>query len=234
MERLADAAELLDGPLDDPEALAGNLRDLRRFNRLLGGTALSRRAIAALAGLQSDVTLLDVGTGGADIPVALIADAARRGRRLAVLAVDARLEVLAAARESRPGLDRVPGLTLEAADGRALPYPDASFDIVHASLLHHHLSPADATLLLREMARVARRGVVVNDLSRGRLALAGARVVTALLTRNRLTRHDAPLSVQRAYTIKEMRAFIVVAGLRPVAEFVGPFGHRYAIAAARA
>jgi hypothetical protein len=84
------------------------------------------------------------------------------------------------------------------------------------------------------MARVARRGVIVNDLSRGRLALAGARVMTSLLTRHRLTRHDGPLSVQRAYTIKEMRAFIVVAGLRPVAEFVGPFGHRYAIAAARA
>ncbi len=233
MERLADAAELLDGPLDDRAALAGNLRDLRRVNRLLGGVALSRRAVAALAGPASDITMLDIGTGGADIPVALLADAARRGRRLAIVAVDSRPEVLAAARASRPGLDGVAGLTLEAADGRALPYPDASFDIVHASLLHHHLSPADATLLLREMARVARRGVVVNDLSRGRLALLGAQVLSVLLTRNRLTRHDAPLSVRRAYTIGEMRAFVVVAGLRPVAEIVGPFGHRYAIAAAK-
>ena len=38
----------------------------------------------------------------------------------------------------------------------------------------HHLEPADAVALLREMARVARLGVVVNDLVRGRLYWAGA------------------------------------------------------------
>ena len=37
MDRRTDATELLDGPLDDPAALAGNLRDLRRVNRWLGG-----------------------------------------------------------------------------------------------------------------------------------------------------------------------------------------------------
>ena len=231
MERLADGEELLDGPLDDPAALAGNLRDLRRINRLLGGAALSRRAVAALAGTATDLTILDIGTGAADIPVALIADAARHGRRVAVVATDSRPEVIAAARSARPGLDRLAALRLETADGRALPYTDGSFDVVHASLVHHHLPPADATMLIREMARVARRGVVVNDLSRGRLAVVGARVLTAVLTRNRLTRHDAPLSVRRAYTIGEMRAFVAVAGLRPVAEIVGLFGHRYAIAA---
>ena len=41
MERLAGAQELLDGPLDDPATLAGNLRDLRRANALLGGVRLS-------------------------------------------------------------------------------------------------------------------------------------------------------------------------------------------------
>ncbi len=35
MKRLTDAVELLDGALDDPVALAGNLRDLRRINRWL-------------------------------------------------------------------------------------------------------------------------------------------------------------------------------------------------------
>ena len=45
MRRLADTPELLDGPLDDPVALADNLRDLRRVNRHLGGIALSRRAL---------------------------------------------------------------------------------------------------------------------------------------------------------------------------------------------
>ena len=49
MDRQIDAVELLDGPLDDPAALAGNLRDLRRINRWLGGARLSADAIDALA-----------------------------------------------------------------------------------------------------------------------------------------------------------------------------------------
>ena len=43
MERRTDAVELLDGPLDDPAALRGNLRDLRRINRWLGGVRPERR-----------------------------------------------------------------------------------------------------------------------------------------------------------------------------------------------
>jgi tRNA-2-methylthio-N6-dimethylallyladenosine synthase len=78
MDRLADAVELLDGPLDDPATLAGNLRDLRRINRWLGGIRLSADAIDALAAHRDSLTLLDVGTGGADIPMALLARAGQR------------------------------------------------------------------------------------------------------------------------------------------------------------
>jgi hypothetical protein len=82
MERLAGVEEILDGPLDDPDAVAGNLRDLRRVNRLLGGTRLSRLAIDRLWPDGTPLSVVDVGTGGADIPVSLLADAARRGRSL--------------------------------------------------------------------------------------------------------------------------------------------------------
>ncbi len=231
MQRLAHAAELLDGPLDDPAALAGNLRDLRRINRWLGGVSLSRRAIAALAAHRTDLTLLDVGTGGADIPIALLGEAERRGRRIRAVATDSRGEVLVAARSVAPRLAELRDLELRVSDGRSLPYPDRSFDVAHASLVLHHLEPADAVILLREMARVARLGVVVNDLARGRLPLAGAWLVGHLLTGNRYTRHDAPLSVRRAYALDETRGLLGAAELRPVSVVRGAFGHRYAIAA---
>ena len=231
MERLTDADELLDGPLDDPEALAGNLRDLRRFNRMFGGVELSRRAIAALVGDTEDVTLLDVGTGGGDIPIALIADARRHGRWLKITAVDARPEVLTAARIARPLVAVVPGLTMTLGDGRSLTYPDRTFDVVHASMLVHHLSRTDAVGLFQEMSRVARRGIVVNDLARGVRPWVGAWLASHLLTTNRYTRYDAPLSVRRAYSPDEVRAMLAEAGLQPVAEIHGFAGHRYAMAA---
>jgi len=234
MRRLAHATELLDGPLDDPTALAGNLRDLARVNRWLGGVRLSDRALDALTALAAAegraLTLLDVGTGGADIPLALIERWRRRGRRLDVTGVDDRDEIIAAARRATPGLEEA-SLRLVVADGRALPWPDDAFDVVHCSLVLHHLDEPGAITLLREMTRVARHGVIVNDLARGRLSWLGAWLLGHLGTTNRYTRNDAPLSVRRAYSLPEARALLAAAGLRPVAELRGLFGHRWAIAA---
>ena len=146
MNRLTGVQELLDGQLDDRAALSANLRDLRRINRLTGGATLSLRAVRALG---DAATLLDVGTGAADIPALLLADARRRETRLDVTATDSRQEVLDAAQAARPGLANLPGLRFELADGRALPYPDASFDVSHASLVLHHLERQDAIAFLR-------------------------------------------------------------------------------------
>ena len=92
------------------------------------------------------------------------------------------------------------------ADGRTLPYPDRSFDVAHTSLVLHHLAPDAAVALLREMGRVARLGVVVNDLDRSRLGWIGAWLLGHLLTANRYSRIDGPLSVRRAYRAEEMAA----------------------------
>lgn len=231
MDRVTDGVELLDGSLDDTPALLGNLKDFRRINRWLGGASLSEPAIDAVAAHRRELTLLDVGTGGADIPVDLLERASRRGRHWSVVAIDNRAEVLAAAVEARPGIAVLPGLELHVGDGRSLPYPDRSFDVAHASLVLHHLDPEAAVQLLREMARVARLGVVVNDLERGRLGWIGAWLMGHLLTRSRFTRHDAPLSVARSYRAAEMTGLIRAADLVPVRIVRGAFRQRYAIAA---
>ena len=228
MKRLEGASELLDGPLDDPANLAANLRDISRLNRLTGGARVSLRAIRAFG---DATTILDIGTGAADIPALLLADARRRGVALEVTATDSRPEVLAAAGLARVGLPSMPGLVLAVADGRSLPYPDTSFDVSHASLVLHHLERQDAIAFLREMQRVSRLGIVVNDLARGLSFWIGAWLLTHTLAASRYTRHDGPLSVRRAWTREEMSGLLRDAGLTPVATFVGFVGHRYAIAA---
>jgi SAM-dependent methyltransferase len=231
VERLTRTPELLDGPLDDHAALAGNLRDLRRVNRLLGGIRLSARALDAHAPDAPTVTMLDVGTGGADIPRALIARWQRDGRRLRVVGLDSRPEIVAAAAAMTPASPGTHDLELQVGDGRSLPYGDAAFDVVHASMVVHHLEPGEAAALLREMARVARIGIVVNDLARGRLAFAGAWLLAHGLTTNRFTRYDAPLSVRRAYTLEEARAIASDVGIRVIHAERGVMRHRWAFAA---
>ena len=247
MERLSGVSELLDGPLDDRPTLVGNLRDLRRANRWLGGARLSIKAVEAIAAQPGGdsagddppgddpaarpLTILDVGTGGADIPLALLDHAARAGRRWTVIGLDSRPEVLEAAATADRRVTAARGLELHVGDGRSLPYPDGSIDVVHTSLMLHHLEPAEARTLFVEMVRVARRGVVVNDLVRGRLALFGAWSLAHLTTRNRFTRNDAPLSVRRAYTGAELEAMTEAAGLRIVARHRAIARHRVVLAA---
>lgn len=231
MDRLAGGVELLDGPLDDRAALVGNLRDLARVNRRLGGVDLSVKAVEGLAPGRSAITVLDVGTGAADIPLGLIDRGRATGRLVRVTGVDSRPEVLEAAALADPRITATGELALHVAEGRSLPYPDASFDVVHASLVLHHLDPDAARAFLAEMGRVARLGVVVNDLVRGRAAWLGAWLLTRIATRNRYTRHDAPLSVKRAYSVAELTALLAAAGLRVERRYDGPFGHRVALAA---
>jgi ubiquinone/menaquinone biosynthesis C-methylase UbiE len=226
--RWTDKPELLDRPGHDQAVLAGNLADLRRVNRLLGGARLTVRGLERLTwdlGPGAGLTIVDVATGGADIPGALLDWARRRRLRVRVVATDLSLEVLrVAARDAPIGVDIV------AADARALPFANASVDVAICSLVLHHLRPDDAVTMLREMQRVARRGVVVNDLDRNWLGFVGTWLAGRLLTRNPLTRHDGPLSVRRAYTRAEMAMLAGRAGLGPVS-FEGFLGYRMAMTA---
>jgi SAM-dependent methyltransferase len=233
MERLSGVEELLDGALDDRAALVGNLRDLARVNRRLGGVDLSARAIESLAPGRADIRVLDVGTGAADTPLALIERGRAAGRLVRIIGVDHRPEVLEAATLADPRVTATGELALHLADGQSLPFPDGAFEIAHSSLLLHHSEPEVARALLAEMGRVARLGVVVNDLVRSRRTWLGAWLLSRIATRNRLTRFDAPLSVRRAYSVSELTALLAAADLRVERRFDGSFGHRVALAARR-
>ena len=202
----ADLVESLDGDAIERVELGRNLADLARLGRLPGGTSASVAAIQRLAPKATDVSVLDVGAGRGDMALAFA------GRGWRTVALDSHPEVL---RIAHPMLgDR--GVDLVDADARALPYGEGAFDVTHCSLLIHHLDPADAIAVLREMTRVARRGVVINDLRRGPLPFVATGVAVALLGTCRTTRADGLASVRRAYTLPELDDLLTEAGLEVV------------------
>src|SRR5215211_3371145 len=202
-------AELLDQPAQDYDALADNLQDLRELDHYLGGTALTWRALWPLLRelpRGASTTLLDVATGGADGPHGMVVRAHRHGYDLRPFASDRLADVLRLARAAGAQFPLIQH------DALAIPLPDRAIDFVTCSLALHHFDPSAAVALLRELQRVARRGVIVNDLRRSRPAYWGARLL-ALGPWHAMARHDGPLSVLRAYTIGEARALLKQAGL---------------------
>jgi SAM-dependent methyltransferase len=201
--------ELLDAPTHDLAALADNLRDLRVLDRYLGGTALTWRALWPMLRVlppTTPATLLDVATGGADGPRILASRARRHGYILRPFASDRLADVLRWARRNGASFPLIQH------DALMIPVHDQAVDFVTCSLALHHFDPPAAVALLRELSRIARRGVIINDLRRGRLAYAGAQ----LLARgpwHLMARHDGPLSVLRAYTLEEARTLVAQAGI---------------------
>ena len=127
-------------------------------------SAHSRRGAAdsaayLLAHLNAGMDLLDVGCG----PASITADLAERVTPGRVVALDAASGALEAARATLRDRGLSEQVEVTCGDVMALPFEDASFDVVHAHQVLQHL--ADPVGALAEMRRVTRPGgmVAVHD-----------------------------------------------------------------------
>lgn len=202
----------MDDPTLDGRRHMAALDGLSRINRVTRSAAQVWSAITPLLDEPSPPPLrvLDIATGGGDLPIALWRRASKQGIRLAATGCDLSERALdrAGERSLRAGA-RVEFLRIDALRD-ALP---TGFDVVTCSLFLHHLDPPQARLILEKMRLTARRMVVVCDLRRSArghaLAWAGARA----LSRSSVVHTDAPRSVRAAYTIDELRELADAAGL---------------------
>ncbi|HWE04156.1 MAG TPA: methyltransferase domain-containing protein [Tepidisphaeraceae bacterium] len=195
-------AEWLDDPAVDPNQLRDSLAFIRKVNRFLGYTRivldhLDRFSVHWTPG--SKIRLLDVGTGSADIPIAILEWADKRHLDIQIVGIDLNPQVAgiaAAAAVADPRLAIVRGDALD------LPFLDHSFDYAITSMFLHHLSDEQARRALAEMGRVSRRGIIASDLLR--LNRSYAAIWIATLLASPMVKHDARVSVAQAFSRPEI------------------------------
>jgi ubiquinone/menaquinone biosynthesis C-methylase UbiE len=197
----------MDDPAVPKDELAENFDDIEFANRVFGGVA----PVAASVARVRPERLLDVGCGSGDIARALLARARAHRRPLDIVGLDASETVLAIAR-ARSAAE--PSLRFVRGDARSLPFDDGAFDVATCNLALHHFEPDAAVAVLAELRRVARARPIVCDLERSRIAYTAATLFARFIARNRLTKNDAPLSVKRAYTVREVERLARAAGWR--------------------
>jgi 2-polyprenyl-3-methyl-5-hydroxy-6-metoxy-1,4-benzoquinol methylase len=212
MRRNFDPAkpELMDQPQPVSTELERHLQNLRRLNRLFGSYSLVLHFLRRWIKPGNRLRIVDLATGSGDIP-RLIVDYARK--------VESEVEIDALDRQSA---------TLEIAKRLSASYPEISFieanilewrspqpyDIALCSLALHHFSEEDAVVLLRRCQDVSRNFVLVSDLRRGLLATIGVYLLTALIFRDPMSRHDGRLSAARAFSFVELAQLARQAGWR--------------------
>ena len=188
--------ELLDEDLGTAKEVRDSLLDLRGFNQRLGGFSSVAEMLRIVA-QQRDaraLSFLDVAGGAGDVAEHAVSSLSQDGIVLQATVLDRAVSHM---NGHGVRLARIAG------DALSLPCASESFDVVGSNLFCHHLEADEMVAFLNDALRVARMAAIVSDLRRTVfhwIAAQSGRVIY----RSRITRHDAPVSVRRAYTIDEM------------------------------
>ncbi|MFD4421694.1 methyltransferase domain-containing protein [Agromyces sp. NPDC058484] len=210
-ERDADAHELMDDPGADPGMLAKTYERFRLVNAVVSNQrAVYTRWIRPRLSASETRRVLDIGTGGADLPRALLRWARADGLRLEVTAIDP---------DSR-ALDWVlrqpsePGLVLRRKTSRELAAADERYEVVTSNHVLHHLDGHEFGALLADSERLAAGGglAVHGDIERSRAGYLGFWLGTLPFARNLLAgsyiRPDGLTSIRRSHTAAELAAVL--------------------------
>lgn len=207
--------ENLDKGTYTPEEYEGCLVELRRVNRWLGDAKTLQDLFLTEIEARDlkSFSVLDVGAGSGELlrVVAQWARETNRTARLVGLELNER-SARSILEESR----ELPEIHSVRANGLRLPFPDGAFDYAIQSLTLHHFDDEGAVKLVREMSRVAARGIFVIDLHRSRIAYFFYTTLGKLFLHNRLIREDGALSILKGWTHDELNTIGANAGLRNV------------------
>jgi len=200
--------EIMDRPDADPGLLREDLVNIRKINRWLGAHRLIRSELDLFFlrwrrsdGASNFCAILDLCTGSGDIPRVVVDVCRRREVNVRVTATDVNPLMLDQAR--RDSAD-YPEIQFERADALKPPFADARYDLVMCNLALHHFSAEDAARVLKQMWRLTRSAILINDLQRTWTTSLFVRAVIPLFTSNPMTRFDAYLSTRRAFTDHEL------------------------------
>lgn len=222
---------------DDPHEaeVRSSLRDMRAVNRYCGGLrAIASHLLPLIQDLaghpsgarapsggspearplgprpqeHAGIRLLDVGTGSADIPRAVVTWGRRRGIPIQVLAIERNLHAAQGAREASRTF---PEIRVVRGDAFALPFREGSFHFVTASLMLHYFSEDRAADLLGRLAALASCAVLVNDLLRHWFPAQAIRLL-ARWSDSRLFREASRRSLLQGFSLPEVERLARAAG----------------------
>jgi SAM-dependent methyltransferase len=229
LSRRSAAPELMDAEPVDFATFEACLRDLERINRWTRSYALTLRwleRVIAQHGSRRRLLLVDVGSGYGDMLRRIAAWGQRRGVRLDLIGIDRNPHAAIAAGCATPPGAPIRYLTADVFDLPDEPQPH----LVISALFAHHLDDHQLVRFLRWMESRARLGWLINDLHRHVLAYRVARRAPELLRMSPLVRHDAAISVARAFERRDWQLFLHQAELgEPPPTVTWNFPFRYAV-----
>jgi hypothetical protein len=193
--------EVLDAPDVDPALIRRSHEDINRANAVFGGTRAVLGALRPLLDtLPAAPQVADVGGGTGETIEAVCALLQESGRRPWPITIDT-AEILAPQARRRRSF-------FVCGDARALPIGSGTVDLVIAAQLLHHFTQSQIPVVVRELDRVARRAVLISDLRRSWVAMAGLWIASWPLGFHPVSRHDGITSIRRGFQATELATLV--------------------------
>jgi 2-polyprenyl-3-methyl-5-hydroxy-6-metoxy-1,4-benzoquinol methylase len=204
--------EIMEEPDLSPEQHWEALRALERINYFSHRDSFLWTYLAdyARSNGRHPLRVLDIATGGGDLPINLWHRAKEANVSMFFDGCDCNEQALVYARQqAERNHAHVRFFKHEALTD---PLPDV-YDFAICSLFFHHLAEDQALAFLRRLKESVRRGILVYDLQRLYVGYLLAYVGTRVLTRSPMVHIDGPLSVRAAFTVEEVQNLARRAGL---------------------
>lgn len=189
--------EMMDNFSIEDKRIDSALDELKIINKYLGGIATTEAAVNKIRQkkyLKGGLSVLDVGSGAADILTAL----KNKSKNLEITSIDINKRATLYLKDQTIIKNIVCG------DIKSNPFKDYKFDLVHASLFFHHFKEEEIRDILSDLFQLCRYAIIVNDLRRSILALLGIKLLTLIFSKSDMVKNDAPLSVKRGFTKSEL------------------------------
>ncbi|WP_258073732.1 class I SAM-dependent methyltransferase [Arthrobacter sp. 08Y14] len=202
-ERNTDAVEEMDRSDCDPEKLRRTYAQFWLINTVVSGW---RRNYVTYLRPSFDAdrvnTLLDIGSGGGDVPRMLARWARRDGLQLEITGIDPDDRAHAYASSQTP----MPGLAFRQAFSSELVEEGRTYDVVISNHVLHHLTDEQFRSLLADSEQLGSRLSLHSDIERSRWGYALFSAGTLPFFPGSFIRRDGLTSIRRSYTADELAA----------------------------
>jgi 2-polyprenyl-3-methyl-5-hydroxy-6-metoxy-1,4-benzoquinol methylase len=206
--------EVMDDLSCSGQVVDQTLEELEFINKWLGGNAVTldalQRSIRNYKSTQHAIEIADLGCGSGDM-LRLVTQLFRKNNiSLKGIGIDANPNIIDYARKKSLNFTE---LEFEPLNILSDDFQKRQYDIVIATLFFHHFSSGQLIDLFKSLKVQARQQIIINDLHRHWLAYYAIKFLTGLFSRSSMVKSDAPTSVLRGFSKKELVSILTEAGI---------------------
>ncbi|WKV13330.1 methyltransferase domain-containing protein [Marivirga harenae] len=208
----SEEVEIMDDLSDDSPALYRALKELDIINHWLGGNAITLSAVKETLRKHPDREwqIADLGCGSGEILLKIAKWCRTQNIKIRLHGFDANPNVVAYAQKHCEGY---PEIAFHAENIFLEDFKNRKFDVICCTLFLHHFPQKELVNLLIQFQAQSEK-VIINDLHRHSFAYYSIKWITHFFSKSTMVQNDACLSVWRAFSKKDWKDILKLAGIK--------------------